>query len=218
MTFVHYLTWRKFMRLMALVGLFFITTSQARAYSHQLYNSQRSSMQNNIFISNSIEGEFGKYTYEMDKAEPGAVKPKESWQGYGIRTAAGLEMLKFIQVAVSHTFLNMRKRDDRLESMNGSRFAGEGRLSFDSPLGSLEIGGGATILRNNYVRNLSTSDFYGTGYFYSLGLNYFVSSKISLIGNIKGLYEQESRNGGASDVGRINTETSAIGLGLNIWL
>lgn len=184
---------------------------------HAVINSQRSSENNNVFVSQAVEGEYG----HMNKIAAG-LSPDQGenrvWQGYGFRNTVGVELLKFTQFSVSHSFVNMRSKASSLENLHGSRLAGEARVVFSSPIGNMEAGGGVTASTMDYTRLLENSDFLGSGYYYTLGLNYFLSQRVSVFGHGKMIRENLVRNGGSSQIENIKTKTNNAGIGFSLWL
>jgi hypothetical protein len=172
-----------------------------------------------------LDGEYGLYSLH-GKLIPSAADPAvtvvgddtANWRGVGFRTAIGIELLKFIQFSAGHTFLNMRNQEDGLEQFQGSRLHSDCNLVFASPIGNLEAGVGASILRIDYRRVLENSSFVGSGTSYSVGTNYFLSSQLSVFAKGRMYREHLMRNGGSATVRRIDTNTTAVSLGFRIWL
>lgn len=201
----------------AVGGLTLSSFASAYGQSHALINSSRSSSMGNMFVSQAIEGEYGNYAKVAAGAEP-ADASSRVWKGYGIRNSFGLEVIKFTQFSISHTFLSMRSKADSLENVHGSRVTAEMRLVFSSPVGNMEAGGGFSGSRLDYQRQLDNADLLGSGYFYTLGLNYFISSRVSFFGTGRLYRENLVRSGGNAEIESIRTDTSNLGVGFNIWL
>jgi len=127
-------------------------------------------------------------------------------------------MIKFVQVVAGHTFVNMRYRDDALESLSGSRLNAGLRFSFLAPIGNLEIGGGLLGSRLDYQKQLENASFYGSGQYYSVGINYFVNSRVSVYFEAKMHQEHLVRNGGSSTVSAMDSDSTLMGGGFRIWL
>ena len=165
--------------------------AQALAYTHNYINSNRSSLDNHVFVTQGVDGEFGSFTGTGDKetvkvdeeGQPAKDYPaRQLWKGYGIRTGLGVEVFKFLQFGVTHTFVNLRAQENALERLSGSRVSADGTLSFESPLGNLNLGGGFLASRLDYQKKLENAGFYGSGMFYSFGWNYFMTSQVSVFG------------------------------------
>ncbi|MDA9951259.1 hypothetical protein N9D31_01665 [Oligoflexaceae bacterium] len=196
-----------------ILALTFITDT-AFGQSHAFINAGRSSSAKHLFVTQAVEAEFGTYT--MTDAE--GISDSKTWNGYGFRNAIGTELLKFIQFSANHTFLNMAGKDSSSERLTGSRLAGELKFSFASPLGNLEMGAGAIVSRYDMQRQLQNTSIYGTGIYYTVGVNYFVSSQVSIFGNMKSINETFVRNSGAKLDSDVQTATTSAGFGASIWL
>ncbi len=188
----------------------------AFAASHAIINAQRGT-DRNVFVSQAVEGEYGL----MTKVESGARadgSPSRIWKGYGFRNTLGLELMKFTQFSVSHSYVNLRSKANSLENLHGSRLMAEAKLSFSSPIGNMEGGGGFVGSRLDYTHKLDNADFIGSGYYYTLGWNYFFSQQVSFFGVGKMYRENLVRNSGSSDIENIKTKTSSLGVGFSLWL
>lgn len=192
--------------------------------SHNLINTTRSSWNNHIFVSQAIEGEFGSMK-EEGEAKPASGSTAAStgisegkWQGYNTTTTLGLEVMKFIQFNVAHSNVNMRSSKSGLEHLTGSRFSGGARLVFLAPIANLEAGGGVIGTRYDYQKDLGTAGYYGSGYYYSLGLNYFISDRVSFFGQAKVISEHSVKSGGDAEASTLTANTTNMGIGFTLWL
>jgi hypothetical protein len=200
----------------------FATTAKAQATpSHDYLNTYRSSAMTHIFVSQSVEGEYGDFTITNSKSSgiastTGPITSK--WRGYNLTQTFGLEVLKFVQFNVAHSMMNMRSSSSGLERLGGSRFSGGMRLVFLAPVANLEAGGGVIGSRYDYQHDLTSSDFYGSGVYYSLGFNYFMSEKVSVFGQAKMIDEHAMRTGGSADEKSISAKMTNIGFGFTLWI
>ncbi|MEZ4743697.1 MAG: hypothetical protein R3B45_14845 [Bdellovibrionota bacterium] len=209
-----------------LVVSLIISSNFAYGYSHSYINTFRSSANSSIFVSQSLDGEYGNFTLtgklddeDLNEASPGdTISDRSLWRGIGLSTSVGLELMKFIQFSVGHTFINMRSQDDAREQLEGSRIHADTKLVFGSPIGNLEAGFGASIIRADYQKLLESSSFVGSGLFYSLGGNYFLTSRFSIFARGKIFKDHLMRNSGSARVQQIDTETTAVSLGFRIWM
>lgn len=206
--------------IVALTGI----SGLAKADSHALIQSMRSSQTNYLLISQSVEAEAGAVTTAVNAASlgnenaTGTIQRTNYWQGYNFRTAFGLELMKFIQFGFGHTFVNSHRVGNSFESLRGSRLHGDLNLAFSSPIGNLEAGLGITGSKLDYQRQLENETLFGSGFYYSLGVNYFLSSRTSLFGHVKLNTEHLVKNGGTGDVPSIDTNLTSVGIGFRLWM
>lgn len=190
--------------------------------THNYVNTTRSSAISHIFVSQSIEGEYGEFELSgsSDQPNPAAsIGPKVTkWQGYNLTQTLGLEVMKFIQFNVAHSMMNMRSSASNLERLGGSRFSAGARLVFLAPVANLEAGGGVIGTRYDYQDYLHTSNFYGSGSYFSLGFNYYLSERVSLFGQGKLIEENSVRSGGDIEAKNIKSKTTNLGTGFSLWL
>ncbi len=201
-----------------------LSSSKAQAETHAFIQSMRSGSVTHLLISQSVDGEFGKFDTLADSyTSPEGItyapyQESRYWQGFNFRTSFGIELMKFIQFSAGHTFVNLRQKSNALENLRGSRLHGEFGLVFSSPIGNLEAGLGLIGSKLDYQKQLESATFYGNGTYYSLGVNYFLSSRVSVFGQIKIQEEHLVKNGGVSSVKSIDSNTSGAGLGFRIWM
>ncbi|MBF0440300.1 MAG: hypothetical protein HQK54_00185 [Oligoflexales bacterium] len=190
---------------------------EALAGSHSVISAMRSSELNNTFISQEVDGEYGYY----DRIKAGEkVEDGENrlWQGFGIRNTVGVELMKFVQFGVSHTLLNMNSKENSFEHILGSRFSGETKAIFYSPVGNVEVGAGILASTIDYQWDLTKSHFFGSGFYYTGGVNYFMSNQVSVFISGKLFKENLVRNSGSEVVENIKTDTKSAGVGFNFWM
>lgn len=206
----------------ATILLVFSLAPKANGQTHSYVNYMRSGSETYVFVQQGVEGEYGKHTAAVKEIGSDGQETQKDvsqyWKGYGIVTSVGLELLRFVQFVAGHTFVNMRYKDDALESLNGSRITAGMRLVFSAPVANLEAGAGLLGSRLDYQKQLQNASYYGSGNYYSLGLNYFLSSKISFYYEAKLESEHLVRNGGSSLTEAIDTNMTLMGLGFRIWL
>lgn len=198
----------------------------ATSGNHNLVNTMRSGTVSHMFVSQSLDLEFGNFSGKVDHGKSAdAVAGLESlgpssdkWRGFGIGTNFGLEVFKFIQFTGGHTYVSMRRNDDGLQTLSGSRFNAGARFVFLAPLANLELGGGILASRMDFVQRLQRAEFYGTGLYYSVGMNYFLTSQVSVFGTVKTIQESFVRGSGDSTFEAIKNQTTTVGTGFSIWL
>lgn len=194
----------------------------ALAQGHSYINYMRSSTNSYIFVQQSVDGEYGQHTTSgtmtQEDGTNASFEKTQYWKGYGIGTTLGLELMKFLQFVGGHTFVNLRHNEDSLESLSGSRLHAGMRLVFSAPVANLELGSGLQGSRLDYQKQLENGSFYGSGMYYSIGLNYFMSSRVSVYYEAKMSNEHLVRSGGSSSAKSMDTEMTLMGLGFRIWL
>lgn len=214
-------TVRKLLSLAVLTGAS-LWSNLGLAQGHSYVNYMRSSTTSHVFIQQSVEGEYGKVisngTKTDEQGNSVGTTQSQFWKGYGIGTAIGLEIMKFVQFTAGHTFTNTRFRDDALERLSGSRLHAGLRLSFLAPVGNLEAGAGLLGSRLDYQKQLENASFYGSGMYYSLGMNYYMNSQVSVYFEAKMNQEHLVRSSGSSSVGSMDSSTTLMGAGFRIWL
>lgn len=200
-----------------------VWSAPAHGQSHEYIMMMRSSTQHHVFVSQSAEGTYGSFRKSVGDPSNAALissgnSGRSVWQGYDLRTAVGLELMKFVNFSVAHNSVNMRSKDDAQESMNGSKLSGEAKLAFISPMGNLEFGGAVTGSRYDYQKQLDTGGYYGSGYYYLIGWNYYMTYNVSVFGTAKIVQEHLVPNGGAQNLSTMDTDMSALGGGFTLWL
>ncbi len=195
--------------------------------NHNFVNTMRSGNVSHMFVSQTVDGEFGKFSGTLTSAAKSADASKglsdlgltnNSWRGFGIGTNFGLEVMKFIQFTGGHTFVSLRRNDDGMQTLSGSRLNAGARFVFMAPLANLELGGGILASRMDFVQRLERADYYGSGMYYSLGMNYFLNSQVSVFGHVKSIDEQLMKGSGNTSFDSIRNNTTTIGAGFSIWL
>jgi hypothetical protein len=199
-----------FMALILLLG-----AQLAQGQSHSLVDRNRSSERTNVFLFQSLDGEFGKFQKSF-KTQPEPVT--QTWRGYGIRNGVGIELFKFTQFSLSHTLLNMRSRDSSLENMRGSRIAGEITFAFSAPITNIQFGLGVIASQMEYQNYDRSGAYVGTGHYYNMGFNYFLSQMFSVQVLGKHSTIRHSASGGSLDLQEIQSSTDSLSFGLAIWI
>jgi hypothetical protein len=194
--------------------------------NHNFVNTMRSGNVSHMFVSQTLDGEFGKFSGVSSTGKSadavsgvGSLGPSsDSWRGFGIGTNFGLEVMKFIQFTGGHTFVSLRRNDDGLQTLSGSRLNAGARFVFMAPLANLELGGGVLASRMDFVQRLERADYYGSGMYYSIGMNYFLTSQVSVFGTVKTISEHLMKGSGSTSFDTIRNDTTTIGTGFSIWL
>lgn len=205
---------------LALLIFSLATSAFAQGPYHAYIDSMRSSNVTHYYVSMGAEGEYGSAEAQVpaNKDDGNDANNKHLWQGYGIRNEMGVEFIKFVQFNVAHTALNIHSKKDARERLFGSRFDAGARFTFSAPLGNLSLGGGLITSRMDYVHQDATQDFYGSGYYQSVGYNYFTSSNISISTEAKRIRENLTRNAGSNNIDGFKLETTTVGMCFKIWL
>jgi hypothetical protein len=187
----------------------------AQSSAHARIDQSRSSLSKNVFLTTSVEGEYGRV--QRTEKDSGVID-NASWRGYGIRNGLGVEAFKFTQFSLSHTLLNLRSQDQGRENLTGSRLAAEFALAFSSPLANLHFGMGMLASNLQYQSLEKSSSYTGTGHYYSVGLNYFFSQSVSVQMTGKRIESNNKRTGGSADYSSLNANTDNLSLGIAVWL
>jgi hypothetical protein len=203
-----------FRNFFASLGLL-LGAQSALAQSHAVVDRYRSSERANVFIFQSIDGEYGRVQKSF-KSQPETVS--QTWRGYGIRNGVGVELFKFTQFSLSHTLLNLRSRDSSLENMRGSKLAGEVTFAFSAPITNIQFGLGVIASQLDYQDHEKSGAYVGTGHYYNMGFNYFVSQMFSvqLLGRRSVI--RHSASGGSLDLQEMHSNSDSLSFGLAIWI
>lgn len=202
-------------RLSVVLALVFSSGSAVAQTSHAMIDSSRSSYYKNMFLTTSVEGEYGK----ISKTENGSeILNTESWNGYGIRNGLGIEMMKFTQFSLSHTLLNMKSAKSSAENLSGSRLAGEFTLSFSAPITNIQFGLGMMFSNLTYQSLEKRATYAGTGHYYTIGFNHFFSQTISFQAIGKRIEGESRLASGQSNLSKFKTATDNFSLGIAVWL
>ncbi|WP_141736015.1 hypothetical protein [Oligoflexus tunisiensis] len=187
----------------------------ALAQSHALVDRNRSSERANVFIFQSIDGEYGRIQKSF-KSQPETVN--QTWRGYGIRNGVGVELFKFTQFSLSHTLVNLRSRDSSLENMRGSRLSGEVTFAFSAPITNIQFGLGVIASQMDYQNYEKSGAYVGTGHYFNMGFNYFVSQMFSVQFLGKRSTTRHTASGGSLDLQEMHSNTDSLSFGLAIWI
>ena len=199
-------------------------SAPAHGQSHEYIMMMRYAVQHHIFVSQSVEGSYG--LFKKSSSEPSSSTAaitstsgeRSMWQGYDLRTAVGIELMKFLNFSLAHDSVNLRSKIDGQESMSGSKLSGEGKLEFVSPMGNLEFGGAITGSRYDYQKGLESGGYFGSGFYYLIGWNYFMTYNVSAFATAKINQEHMVPNGGSSSLSTMDSDLTSLGAGFSLWL
>ncbi len=196
-----------------ILSLFMISISTNALAQHALIDRMRPSG-SNVFVSSAIEGEYGKFSKSRGEDLP---VERSGWRGYGVRNGVGVEVLKFAQFSLSHTMLSLRSNSSSLENARGSRLAADMTFSFSAPITNIQFGLGVLASQLDYQDREYSASLLGSGYYQSMGFNYFVSPSISCLLLGKRLTSQNTGNSG-SELSSLDSTTDNISFGISIWM
>ena len=182
-----------------------------KAYGYD-YSTGHTRYSTLIYFSQSVSGE-----YSQNKENVNGETATYPWKGYGVKSTVGLEVSRFIDFSLTHNLLTMHNDANYWEALNGSRVSGELVFVFASPVGNLRLGGGVSGSHYVYQNVPQDAEFYGSGLYYTLGVNYFVTPRFSLFTDFQQYREKLTKTGGYSDVGRIDSKTNAGEAGFSLW-
>lgn len=185
------------------------------AQSHALIDRNRSSEKVNVFLFQSIDGEYGRIIKNYKGLDESV---QQTWRGYGIRNGFGVELFKFTQFSVAHTLVNLRSRDTSLENMHGNKLSGEVTFAFSAPITNIQFGLGVIASQMEYQNYDKSGGFVGTGHYYDMGFNYFMTSLFSLQFIGKHSTIRHTASSGSLDLQSMKSSTDSLSLGLAIWI
>lgn len=194
-----------------------IVSRQSLAQTHAWIDQSRSSLQKNVFVSQSLEGEYGRFEKYYSGLSSGESPALQSWRGYGVQNGMGIELFKFTQFSLSHTLLNLRSKESALENLNGSRLSAGVNFVFSAPIGNMEFGAGVNAARLDYQNRDKRSSLVGTGHHFTIGMNYFLSPSLSVFATGRRSESVYNHNGGQADIDHIRSNYDSLGIGVKIW-
>ncbi|NRA65080.1 MAG: hypothetical protein HRU19_11400 [Pseudobacteriovorax sp.] len=181
--------------------------------SHAGVDQNRTAFGKDVFVDQSVKAIDGTVVTSSD-----ATTTSSTWRGFGLKNGVGIELLRFMQLSLNHTYVGMRAKHSSLEHFSGSELSLGLSFSFSSPVGNLVFGTAAHGANYTYQNFNASSSFSGGGATHSVGLNYFLNSSISLMGRfeqINGLYTHGSGNTGLDN---FTLNGQSFGLSVLIWL
>lgn len=186
---------------------------------HEYINSMRSSLYNYIFVNIGLEGEFASLNIvEKQLILNVNTLDKTQWKGYGIKNEVGIELIKFVQFYIGHSALNLKSYNGDLRSLSGSRLNSGINFVFNGPLGDLQFGGGVLVSKLDYQKFANRASVLGSGYYYLIGYNYFLSTSVSINTQIKQIEEKLTRDNGDSNIKSIKGNSISVSSGFSLWL
>jgi hypothetical protein len=203
-------------KMVLLVGMALMPL-KAMAYTHNYIDKNRSSLENTLYISQGMEGAFGRFK-AVGREDGDSVRANEFWSGWGVRSAAGIELFKFLRFGASHTMVKQSSQDSALERLGGTRLSGDMSLSFASPMGSLVLGGGVLGGSYEYSRDLTTGEFFSSGSYYSVGTNYFIAPTVSVTFDVRNMREHLIRSSGSTAYRSMDLDLQVATVGFSLWL
>lgn len=197
------------------VSLFTATAaSQAAAYAYTTHDRVRRPS-SAVHISQGLSLEYGKIS--INPLDATLDQQTDTWQGVHHNTGVSLELMRFLQFGLSHTFVDLKAQNATYATLRGSRVSGDARAVFEAPLFNLELGLGVTASRLSYQRELIAADYYGTGHYRSVGVSHIFNRRLSMY--LQGqLLNSRLVPGGGSLSGPMRTELQSGTIGLRLWL
>ena len=188
----------------------FLFATTILATPHSMYfngNSDRIG----VFFSESASLEYGNHTLESSTK---TITSK--WYGTGINTEFGLELEKFIQFSLNHTFLNLQDANNAAKNMKGFRLAPELKAIFSSPAFNLEFGMGATASKFDYQECSALTNVQGYGSFFSIGATHYFARHVAAFLVARKILENFDKVNGDLDIKSLHTDGYASNLGIRI--
>lgn len=190
-----------------LAAISLLVSNVAFGRSHSYWSSYQAGSENHILVQQSVESDIGYVTYKD--------KTQSYWKGYGVTTTVGATYRDFIVGTVGYTML-----DEHSNSLDehawGNSIDGSIKLSFASPIGSLELGGGATGQRLLTSEGDTHASAIGTGLFGSAGMNYLLSYTVSIDAELKVNSVTYHSDAGSSFLDGASSEMYRPSLGLRV--
>lgn len=196
-----------------LIALLSLSFSSSLLAQHALIDRMRPSS-SSLLVTQAIEGEYGSFAKVTGGDQ---ALQKNNWRGYGVRSSVGLEVMKFTQFSLSHTMLSLRSNESNLENLRGSRIGAEVSFTFSAPLANIQFGLGATAAQVDYQKGEQNASLLGSGYYQSMGFNYFLNSNLSVLVLGKRLMSHYSSSSGPA-LDTLETTTDNVSLGFSLWM
>lgn len=197
----------------ALVALMSLSES-ARAFSHDYIMFNRSSVESDIWFSQS----FGVNNSSLLFKSQNSDLPASSWKGAASRSEFGIETLKFFQLSAGMENLKLKKQDSSSTSIEGIRAFSEFKLVFSAPIFNVEVGGGIIGGNLEYSNLVTSASLFSMGRFYSFGINHYLTSRVSIFGKANSSMESIRRTGGDPSITGIDGTVNTFSAGLRISL
>lgn len=179
------------------------------AYGQDYLYSGRSHSGSRLYFSQGASGEYSQQEAVVDHRDS-----SERWKGYAVKNSFGLEYHRFVDFGLTHSLITSKNMDNSWESLRGSRVTADLGLVFGSPVGNLRFGGGLVGSRLDYQNSPISGSVYGSGTYYSIGLNYFITPRFSAYADYQ---EYRERLTGDADFNQALVVTRAADLGFTLW-
>ena len=199
--------------LMALIT-FMSFSAPAQAFSHDYIMFNRSSVESDIWFSQSFGVNNSSLIFKSQNSEV----PASSWKGAASRSEFGIETMKFFQISAGMENLKLSKQDSSATTIEGVRAFSEFKLVFSAPIFNVEVGGGLAGGNLEYSNRVTSASLFSMSRFYTFGINHYMTSRVSLFGKANSSIESIRRTGGDQSITGIDGTINTFSAGLRISL
>jgi hypothetical protein len=177
------------------------------AFDHQYIMTNRSSITNDVWFSESVGATTGKISSNVNPVS-------EVWRGYSLRSEIGMETMKFIQFS-SGIEISKLTRQDYLDRIEAIKAYTEIKFVFSAPMLNVEVGGGIISGPTRYAI-INATDMNSTGHYYTMGINRYLSSNLSVFtrGNMEIM--RMRRTGGDPNLRTVDGTLTTGSMGIQI--
>jgi hypothetical protein len=188
--------------------LVFLFSSVAWGFDHQYIMTNRSSITTDTWFSESIGSSVGKISSDVNQ-DP------EVWRGFFLRSEIGMETMKFFQFSTG-VEISRITRQDHLDRIEAIKTYSEAKMVFSAPMLNVEVGGGV-VLGNARYAIINATDMNVSGYYYTLGINRYITSNLSFFTRGNAEIVRMKRTGGDPNLKSAEGTINSGSMGIRIF-